>query len=145
MHSRFRFAHAVAAATLLVGCDTPTDPLARIAVSLESSALTVAPGDSVRFVVTLSNPSASTLLPGQGCGPPVDVQLSNASTRFSILDGLTFTCERPDSYYLKPFETRGFVLYWIAPPRPGTYQLQASVRRVTAPLPVSAPRPFTIR
>jgi hypothetical protein len=108
--------------------------LTNVTITLNASATTVSPGDSVVFSVTATNRSAVRVQLGEQCGPMMDVTVRAPSgVEQSALVGdrpnAVFTCPLPSNFFADPGESRTIQIAWRAPSRAGRYEARGALRR----------------
>lgn len=144
MRSWYRRALAPLVSVALWSCSSVTDPLNVLQVAIQAAPLSAAPGDTVRFVASATNPTDQRFLP-PGCGPVIDVRIVASDVAYSVTDGLVFLCPLTESAYVEPHETKTLTFSWVVPAHPGHYTVVAGVPRRDALSPSSAAHDFTIR
>jgi hypothetical protein len=122
-----------------------TEPVDELVVSLSADRQVATPGDPVRLLASVFNPTSSTLEIGSGCGPSLDFRVTEPGgvTR-SLLEGLVFTCPLLDYHILVPGETDSIPWTWSAPTARGTYTFRSAVRTASGPRHSSPPVAVTV-
>ncbi|MCU0626221.1 MAG: hypothetical protein MUF21_06990 [Gemmatimonadaceae bacterium] len=139
-----RVAAMLLAAAAIVGCaeGAPTDAgmtlsrerIAGVTVRMTPSRSMVAPGDTIAFIVSITNGTDASIELQGPCGPEADVQVTPASNgNPSVLAAFVgprgvFTCERGPHHVLEPRETQVLALQWRAPAGRGDYRARAGLR-----------------
>jgi hypothetical protein len=155
-HLRIPLAAFAAVIGAACGSGTPTDPglaesrsqLDGITVRVAPSAATVAPGDSIAFVVTIENATDTLVQVGEQCGPAVDVVVTpSLSGSPSVLSSgrAVFTCELGPQHFVASRTTRTVSLTWRAPGQRGDYSARAGLRRSDGLSNLSAVVRITVR
>ena len=112
--------------TLAPACGEPIDHLV---VSLAADRAIAAPGDTVRLLASVYNPTSSVLEIGYGCGPSLDFLVTDPQgSTISLLEGMVFICPLLDYHVLEPGETDSIPWNWTAPAPRGSYGVRSAVR-----------------
>jgi hypothetical protein len=105
-----------------------------VEVALSLSPAAVAPGDTVRLIVTAHNSTDRRIQIGFACGPAMDAVISSPRAgRVSVLSEMlgsngAFTCELGPHHFADPGETETVRLFWRASPQRGTYTAVGGLR-----------------
>lgn len=116
-----------------LGCASVADPDAEVRVSVAAEPLSVAPGDSVRFVVEAYNPTERRIAIAGACGPALEVEVTTPEgiRRYLVAEGSVgpgYPCELDEQHFVDPGETETLRLVWRAPPLAGPYRAVAGLR-----------------
>ena len=97
-------------------------------------------GDTLELIVTLHNPTATTVDMGMGgCGPSLLFEVTPPSgprlhpIPLDLPPNAAWTCDRRDIHDIEPGETDSLTIRWPAPAAAGRYQVWAGVRMPASP------------
>ena len=112
--------------TVSAACSEPIDYLV---VTLTTDRQLAAPGDTVRLLASVYNPTSSVVEIGYGCGPSLDFRVTDpGGMTISLLEGKFFICPLLDYHVLEPGETDSIPWTWTTPAERGAYMLRSGVR-----------------
>jgi len=92
-------------------------------------------GDLIDLTVTATNHGTERVTIGVACGPSLDVlvRYPDGTERSALWDSVApnadFTCPGGPSHWVDPGQTKTEHISWRVPASPGTYHLQATLRR----------------